>query len=372
MWNYKLPTEIVFGNGVLENLKSIISEYGDNGVWVTDSFVGSLPAVKKLIAENGNFLVFDEVRPNPTVENVDKLMELLLESKAQFIIAIGGGSSIDCAKAASCLVKSGEKSIRRFHFEKLLLGNDHLPVIAVPTTAGTGSEVTPFAVLDDTEKNFKGPIASNAFYPEKAVIDPELTYSVPTKITAATALDALSHAIEGYWSKNHLPLCDLMAKEAAKKIFGNLENVLNNPGDKAGREALSYAALLAGMAFQIPKNAIMHACSFPLSNRFHMAHGAACAFTMESAIKLNAPYMDGRMEEFAEYCGFGSIQEMVERITELKRMGGLPLTLKDAGISVEDIDLLVQESFHPLMNNNPKTVSAEDLKNIYLGLSKHE
>ena len=242
MWNYKLPTEIEFGNGTLKNLQSIIAEYGDKGIWVTDKVVGGLPVVKRLIEENGNFPVFDEVRPNPTVENVDSLAELINENNAQFIIAIGGGSSIDCAKAASCLVKSGEESIRKFHFEKQTLCSAHLPVIAVPTTAGTGSEVTPFAVLDDIEKNFKGPIASDAFYPAKAIVDPELTYSVPVKVTAATALDALSHAIEGYWSKNHLPLCDLMAKEAAKSIFANLENVLDNPEDKTGREALSYAA----------------------------------------------------------------------------------------------------------------------------------
>ena len=368
MWNYKLPTEVEFGNGTIKNLKSIIVEYGNKGIWVTDKVVGELPAVKRLIEENGNFPVFDEVRPNPTVENVDRLADLINKNNAQFIIAIGGGSSIDCAKAASCLVKSGEKSIRRFHFEKLPLGNEHLPVIAIPTTAGTGSEVTPFAVLDDTEKNFKGPIAANAFYPLKAVIDPELTYSVPAKVTAATALDALSHAIEGYWSKNHLPLCDLMAKEAAKKIFTNLENVLNNPGDKAGREALSYAALLAGMAFQIPKNAIMHACSFPLSNRFHMAHGAACAFTMEGAIKLNTPYMGGRMEEFAEYCGFDNVEQMTARITKLKKLGGLPCTLGEAGIANDDVKMLIEESFHPLMNNNPKEISAADLMSIYAGL----
>lgn len=368
MWNYQLPTAIEFGNGALKNLKSIIAEYGDKGIWVTDKVVGGLSVVKAVIEENEDFPFFDEVRPNPTVENVDKLAELLLKSDAQFIIAIGGGSSIDCAKAASCLVKSGEKSIRKFHFEKQKLGSVHLPVIAIPTTAGTGSEVTPFAVLDDTEKNFKGPVASEAFYPVKAIIDPELTHSVPAKVTAATTLDALSHAIEGYWSKNHLPLCDLMAKEAAKNIFFNLENVLNNPADKIGREALSYAALLAGMAFQIPKNAIMHACSFPLSNRFHMPHGTACAFTMEGTIKLNAPYMDGRMETFAEYCGFMSVEQMIERITELKKTGGLPCSLEEAEIEQEYVEMLIEESFHPLMNNNPKEVSPDDLRMIYAEL----
>jgi sulfoacetaldehyde reductase (NADH) len=368
MWNYKLKTEIEFGNGAIEKLKSIITEYDGSGVWVTDKIIRGLPVVNKLISSTGNFPVFDEVRPNPTVENVDRLAELIDKNNAQFIIVIGGGSSIDCAKAASFLAKSGEKSIRKFHFEKQQIGNVHLPVIAVPTTAGTGSEVTPFAVLDDTEKNFKGPIASESFYPVKAIVDPELTYSVPLKVTAVTALDALSHAIEGYWSKNHLPLCDLMAKEAAKKIFAHLENVLKNPNDKDGREALSYAALLAGMAFQIPKNAIMHACSFPLSNRFHIAHGAACAFTMEASIRLNTPHMNGRMEEFAEYCGFDNVGQIIDRILELKKIGGLPCTLAEAGIEKKDVELLIKESFHPLMNNNPKKVSIGDLKKIYADL----
>jgi alcohol dehydrogenase len=196
-------------------------------------------------------------------------------------------------------------------------------------------------------------------------VDPELTLSVPPRVTAVTALDALSHAIEGYWSKNHLPLCDLMAKDAAKLVFSNLEKVLDNPSDQAGREALSYAALLAGMAFQGPKNAIMHACSFPLSQKFHLPHGAACAFTMEGSIKLNTPHMDGRMEEFAQYCGFDTVDEMVGRITVLKAKGGLPLSLSDAGIPVEGVDELIDASFHPLMNNNPKEVTVEDLRKLY-------
>ena len=364
MWKYFLPTEINFGCGSVNELKEITKQFGLECLVFTDKVIGNLPNVKEIINTLGCG-VFDEVQPNPTVKNVDDLANMLMTIKADVVIAIGGGSVIDCAKAACFTVANGGNSIRNYHTGGEKVAGKSLPLIAVPTTAGTGSEVTPFAVLDDSEKNVKGPIAGMPLYPNVALIDPELTFTVPAKVTAATGLDALSHAIEGYWSKNHLPLCDLMAKEAGKLIFANLEKVLDVPANKAGREALSYAALLAGMAFQVPKNAIMHACSFPLSQQFHLPHGAACAFTMEGAINLNTPYMDGRMEEFAACCGFDTVDAMIEKITILKCQGGLPLTLADAGIPSDAVDALIEASFHPLMNNNPKTVTVEDLRQIY-------
>ncbi|MFZ2655488.1 MAG: iron-containing alcohol dehydrogenase family protein [Victivallales bacterium] len=370
MWMFKLPTQIIFGNGSTANIGEYAARFGAKKMLVTDSFLLGLPQTRKIIAQLGDVSVFSEVQPNPTVANVDALSERLKHESIQLVIALGGGSSIDCAKAAAALAKSGESSIRAFHSGGQKFGSECLPLIAVPTTAGTGSEVTPFAVLDDTEKQIKGPVASDLFYPKLAIIDPELTYSAPLKVTAATALDALSHSIEGYWSKNHQPICDLLAMEAAKNIFCHLGNVLRNPCDKTGREALSYAALIAGMAFQLPKNAIMHACSFPLSNRFHLPHGTACAFTMEGAIRLNAPHMGGRMEKFAASCGFQDLDLMILKITELKKQGGLPCTLEEAGIGKKEIELLVEESFHPLMNNNPKTVTRDDLWKIYSELGE--
>ncbi len=364
MWKYFLPTEVNFGCGSLDEIRETAEAFGTKCVVVTDRIIGELPKVKKTIVAL-NAQVFNEVQPNPTVKNVDSLSKLLLATGAEVVVAIGGGSVIDCAKAACFTAANGGSSISAYHTGGQKVAGENLPLIAVPTTAGTGSEVTPFAVLDDPDKNFKGPIAGTPLYPKIALVDPELTLSVPLRVTAMTALDALSHAIEGYWSKNHLPLCDLMAKEAAKLVFNNLEKVLDNPSDQAGREALSYAALLAGMAFQVPKNAIMHACSFPLSQKFHLPHGAACAFTMEGAIKLNTPHMGGRMEEFAQYCGFDTVDEMTGKITVLKAKGGMPLNLSDAGIPADDVDELINASFHPLMNNNPKEVTVEDLRELY-------
>ncbi len=370
MWTFFLPTKINFGRGLVSTLSSLPEISGKRLVVVSDPVIARLQAVQTVIEQLAPAAVYTDVRPNPTVENVDTLTAILRKADAEVIAAIGGGSALDCAKAASCLAKTGDAGIRAYHSEGKSFAGQRIPLVTIPTTSGTGSEVTPISVLDDEEKNFKGPMSTPLFYPVLAVVDPDLTLSVPLEVTAATALDALSHSIEGFWSKNHQPICDALAKEAAKTIFENLGKVYDNLADPAARERLSYAALLAGIAFQMPKNAIMHACSYPLSNRAHLAHGAACAFTMEASIRLNTPHMDGRMEEFAACCGFASVNEMIDAITTLKRRGGLPCTLAEAGIDAGMVDLLIKESFHPVMNNNPKTVTEDDLHKIYAELAR--
>ena len=164
--------------------------------------------------------------------------------------------------------------MRSYHSEGAKLDGRHLPLIAIPTTAGTGSEVTPISVLDDPEKGIKAPLAHNNFFPKVALVDPELTLTLPRFVTACTGLDALAHAIEGYWSRNHQPICDVLALEAAKLVPEALSIVLEDGSNIGAREAMCRAALLAGMAFQIPKNAAVHACSFPISSRYHQPHGA--------------------------------------------------------------------------------------------------
>ena len=365
MWTFHLPTKIVFGSGQSALLSAMPEFKEGRTVVVTDSVIRQLPAFETIVQSVNPVAVFDGVQPNPTVMNVDTLTELLRKERAETVVAVGGGSVLDCAKAAAFLAVTEETNIRAYHTEGKPVDKKGLPLVTVPTTAGTGSEVTPITVLDDEEKNIKAPLASPFLYPVCAVIDPDLTLSVPLGVTAATALDALSHSIEGYWSNNHQPICDALAKEAAKTIFENLPKVYAHPGNPVVRERLSYAALIAGIAFHMPKNAVIHACSYPLSNRAGLSHGAACAFTMEGAIRLNAPFMDGRMEEFSRACGFAETGEMIAQITILKKRGGLPCTLKEAGIAPELVETLIKESFHPMMQNNPKEVTADDLRKIY-------
>ncbi|NOY79557.1 MAG: iron-containing alcohol dehydrogenase [Kiritimatiellaeota bacterium] len=365
MWTFKLPTEVRFGPGTSGELPGLTARFGGRPVLITDRGLAGLPFFLRIADLLEPVAVFAEVEPNPTVTNVDELCRLLRREKADVAVAVGGGSAMDCAKAAACLARSSESSVRAFHTGGLPLPLEHLPVVAVPTTAGTGAEVTPFSVLDDREKGVKGPLAGPALYPTLAVIDPRLTHSMPRYVTVCTGLDALCHAIEGYWSKHHQPICDLLAVEAARLVFRDLETACRVPEDAPAREGMAYAALLAGAAFQLPKNGMVHACSFPLSNRYHLAHGAACAFTLEFAIRHNTPALDGRMERFAAACGFDSVAAMIGRITALKQLGGLPCTLDEAGVPAEDVPAVIAESFHPLMQNNPAPVAPADLARMY-------
>jgi alcohol dehydrogenase len=358
-WTFALPTQVTFGEGAAGELAGLIAGFGWKAVLVTDRVLLDQPAIvdlRKTLAWAG---VFADVQPNPTVANVDALAAVAAD--ADVLVAVGGGSVMDCAKAAAALVCNEEQSIRAYHSEGATLSGSHLPVIAVPTTAGTGSE--------DEVKGIKGPMAHPSLYPARAVVDPLLSISMPRRVTASTGLDALSHALEGYWSKNHQPLCDMMAMEAGRRIFASLPKALDTPDDLAARSDMAYSALLAGMAFQLPKNAMVHACSFPLSSRYHMPHGAACAFTLEFAVRFNAPAMNGRMEQFAEACGFCSVDAMADAIRGLKHQGGLPCTLAEAGIPSGAVTELVAESFHPLMKNNPREVTTADLERMYEELS---
>jgi len=365
LWTFKLPTAVTFGNGCVQQLPQITAARGSRPLLVADRDLVKLPPFARVQEVLPGVPVFSDVTPDPTVASVDALAARLRAERHDVVVAVGGGSAMDCAKAAACLAAGNLPSIRAVHSEGVALGTARLPLIAVPTTAGTGSEVTPFAVLSDTEKQIKGPIAGDALYPVHAVVDPELTHSLPLKVTVVTGLDALCHAIEGYWSRNHQPICDLMAIEAARLICTNLKRATQQPGDAEARSAMSYAATLAGAAFQLPKNAMVHACSFPLSARYHMAHGTACAFTLEEAIRFNAPVMGQRMTAFLRGAGLSSAEELIALIRELKQLGGLPCTLREAGISTADIPNLAKESFHPLMRNNPRTMTEADLVAMY-------
>jgi alcohol dehydrogenase len=313
--------------------------------------------------------IFSDVTPDPTVDSVDALAAVVRKQGHDVVIAVGGGSAMDCAKAAAALAAGTLSSIRPVHSGGTPLGAARRPVIAVPTTAGTGSEVTPFAVLNDPEKQVKGPIAGDALYPVHAIVDPELTWSLPRKTTVITGLDALCHAIEGYWSRGHQPLCDVLAIEAARLICGHLRRAAEQPDDAPARAAMSYAATLAGAAFQLPKNAMVHACSFPLSTRYHLPHGAACALTLEEAIRFNAPEMGDRMTAFLRGIGLADAEELIALVREWKELGGLPCTLREAGIPPEDIPQLARESFHPLMRNNPRAMTEDDLIAMYQRLA---
>lgn len=366
-WTYKQPVKIIFGVDKVKELSSLLEDEGlKNGLLVSDPFfVESGLADEVLQYANGKLLgVFSNITPNPTVANVDECVQTIKDNEYDFVLALGGGSAIDCAKVA-CSVCKTPLPTAEFHSRRQKLGREHIPLVAVPTTAGTGSEVTGVSVLTDQSKGRKAPMASDNFYPRFALIDPRLTVSVTSCVTASCGLDVLSHALEGFWSKHHQPICDALALSATRTIFNYLPKAFKDGGDIKAREKVCEASVIAGLAFGLPKTAGSHACSFPLTNIFHIPHGEACALTLDSFTRINADAEGGRLHGFAKQVGFRDANDMADAILRLKIDMKMAVRLSSAGVKHEDIYELAKKSMHPNMMNNPVDIKLDDIIEMY-------
>ncbi len=366
-WEYLQPVTIHFGNGTIKELTKIAKGLrGTKGLLVSDPFFLQSGLADKIVTDSQGLIagIYGEVSPNPDVTEVDACANEIRKKQYDFLIALGGGSALDCAKAAGsiCMV---DESIRAYHGTGKAMPQDHLPLIAVPTTAGTGSEVTCVSVLTDHANGKKSPIVSNGFYPKAAIIDPELTYSMPPKVTASTGIDVLCHAMEGFWSKGHQPICDALALHASKLVFAYLKRAYENGTDAVAREKMAEASVIAGMAFTLPKTTASHACSFPLTNLLHIPHGEACGLTLDYFARINAKAEDGRLEGFAQELGFVDVEQMADAIYQLKQQLGLRCDLKDLQLDDDMIGELVRISRHPNLYNNPVDITDEMLLEMY-------
>lgn len=367
VWEYLQPVTIRFGEGIIKELKKVVISMGcKKGILISDPFFLKNGLAEKIVENSEGTLVsiYGDISPNPEVKEVDACAEIIRKNQIEFVVALGGGSALDCAKAASSVCFTND-SIRKYHGTGKSLPENHLPLIAIPTTAGTGSEVTCVSVLSDHELGKKGPIVSQNFYPSIALIDPELTYTLPPYMTAGTGIDVLCHALEGFWSRGHQPICDALALHATRIVFKYLRQVYENPGDKEARAKMAEASVVAGLAFTLPKTTSSHACSFPLTNLYHIPHGEACGMTLDYFAKINADAEGGRIHEFARQLGFSNAIAMADEIYQLKKDLGLRNDLKDLNLSDEQIEELVRLSNHPNMLNNPVEITEDILEDMY-------
>lgn len=370
-WEYSQPVQIIFGNGCHEQVADIARNLGyKRGVLVSDSFFMKNGLAEQLVKQSENMLVevYADISPNPEVTEVNSCAKVLREANADFIVALGGGSALDCAKAASCTALTGE-DIEKYHGTGVPVPAQHLPIIAIPTTAGTGSEVTCVSVLSNHAEGKKGPIVSPSFYPVMALIDPVLTYTTPPAVTASCGIDVLCHAIEGFWSRGHQPICDALAIHAARLVFRYLETAYKNPTDALAREKISEASVIAGLAFTLPKTTACHACSFPLTNLYHIPHGEACGMTLDYFCRINRSVEDYRLDGFAHDMGFKDADEMADEILAMKKRMGLRTDLKDLNLTETQKEELARASQHPNLTNNPVEISYEMLYEMYQQMS---
>ena len=319
--------------------------------------------------------IYSEIKPNPTIENVQTGVKAFKNSGADCIIAIGGGSSMDTAKAIGIIIKNPDFADVRSLEGVAPTTNKCVPIIAVPTTAGTAAEVTINYVITDTEKNRKMVCVDPKDIPVVAVVDPDMMSSMPKGLTAATGMDALTHAIEGYITAGAWELSDMFHLKAIEIISRSLRGAVENTPE--GREGMALGQYVAGMGFSNVGLGIVHSMAHPLGALYDTPHGVANAIILPTVMEYNAPATGEKYRNIAKAMGVEGVDEMaldearkaaVDAVKKLSHDVGIPEDLKDI-VKPEDVDFLAQSAYDDACRpGNLRETSVEEIKELYLSL----
>lgn len=366
-FHQSVPVE--FGTGILSTLPSIIEKIGGaKGLIISTKSMIQQGIFEKLQVENPTLqAVFYDIQPNPTVKNTQDCVDLLKEGNYDFAVALGGGSVIDAAKVAVLLAPTDITVQQYFDGEREPVQKG-LPIIAMPTTAGTASEITKVSVLTDTISGKKAPLNNPLLYADIALIDPTLTLSCTEKVTATSGIDVLAHSLEALYSKNHQPFTDLFALHAAKLVFTYLKRAYDEPENLEVRTKMAEASVSAGMAFNLTGTAAAHACSYPLTEKLSVPHGEACAFTLSKLWVYNATHSEqaARLQNLSQQLGFEDAQALAEEVERLKDHLQLRKTWDAIGVTTaKQLQDIVNDSFSSNMHNNPIAFTKASLTAFY-------
>ena len=378
MKRLKLKTDIIFGNDALGVLKTIAS---DSAVLFTDAFMvssGTADAVKAYMTACKNITVFSDVKPDPPVELISQAVKFVMDVNADTVFALGGGSAIDAAKSTLMIIRE--------HYGK------NIKLIAIPTTSGTGSEVTQFSVITDTAAGKKLPLVDESMLPEIAVLDAELVKSVPPAITADTGFDVLTHALEAYISTEANDFSDALAEKAVELVADNLVPVYKNGADLDARAKMHTASCLAGIAFNEVSLGINHGIAHALGAQFHIPHGRANAMLLPHVLYFNAELdikfcvkndckTADKLEILARRLGYPAnspdigVRNMIQRIKEFQRILKIPTTLGDAGVTKSQYEKVKDFIIESALNDactatNPRKASPKDVEGILEKIAK--
>ena len=327
-----------------------------------------------LDAANLDYVVYSDIKPNPTIENVQSGVKALQEAKADYMIAIGGGSSMDTAKAIGIIDKNPEFSDVRSLEGVAETKNPCTPILAVPTTAGTAAEVTINYVITDAQKDRKMVCVDVHDIPVVAFVDPDMMASMPKGLTAATGMDALTHAIEGYITAGAWEMSDMFHIKAIEIIARSLRGAVENTPE--GREGMALGQYIAGMGFSNVGLGIVHSMAHPLGALYDTPHGVANAIILPTVMEYNAPATGTKYKDIAEAMGVdttGMDQEAyrkaaVDAVKKLSQDVGIPADLKEI-VKVEDLDFLSQSAYDDACRpGNPRETSVAEIKELYQSL----
>ncbi len=375
-YTFNVPQDIVFGMGSLKRLPELLEKSGSKKMMIVSGHVlekiGVVKKIQDMVEAAGiETTAFLDIAPNPTVDMVNEATKKYKEFGATSIVALGGGSPMDVAKAVGVLARYGG-SITDYEGAHLVPGPIE-PIIAIPTTAGTGSEVTAFSVITDTSRNYKLTVFSYELLPKYALLDPEMVMSAPPSLAAACGIDALIHAWEAYTSVFASPFSDAMAEKAMELIGGNIRRFVANRKDEEAACAMMSGSMFAGIAFAWARLGNVHAMSHPVSAFFNVPHGVANSILLPVIVEYNALADHGRYEKIYNYIrekkdpaqDFNP-QMLVDEIKKLIADLGIPGSLSEVGVTEDKIPQMAEDAMKSgNILANPRQSTQKDIEMLY-------
>ena len=375
-FTFSVPQNIIVGRGSLAKLPEVAEKSGGKKAFIISgphlNKMGIVQScVDALKAKGIESSVFTETEGNPSVETVDKASAAYKESGADFIVALGGGSPMDVAKAVGVVARYGG-SITEYEGADKVPG-DIIPLIAVPTTAGTGSEVTAFSVITDHSRNYKLTVFSYKLIPSYAILDAELLTTAPASVAAACGIDALVHALEAYISTAASPFSDAMAEKALELIGANIRCYAANRGDIEAAENMLVGSLFAGIAFSWARLGDVHAISHPVSAYFNVPHGVANAILLPTIVEYNMLADKGKYLNIYNYIAelLAAPEEftadmLVDELLNLNEALGIPAGLEEAGVTKDKFDAMADDAMKSgNIAVNPRSTTKKDVLALY-------
>ena len=379
-YQVSLPRTIYSGENALEKLREVVKAAKKVALFAGETVqrAGLIERPLAILQEEGKeVVIISDLPPEPTCDEAQRMVDAFRETGADFVLAIGGGSTMDAAKLAAMLMT--EPYTVREVLENPTLPKRTIPVCTIPTTSGTGSEATPISVVSIPEQELKVGIVNMSMIPDYVILDAEMVRTLPRKVAAASGVDALAHAIECFTSNKANPFSDTYALDALDRIFRNIEKACDDPDAMEAKNQMQIAAFYAGIAITASGTTAVHALSYPLGGKYHIAHGVANAMLLMPVMRFNEPFIRDKLamayDRVTGGTGSATTEEeksswIIERMGEIVRNLDIPTGLAEFNVSEDDLEILVEAGMQVtrLLNNNMRPVTPQDARDIYLQL----
>lgn len=366
MYKFSIPGNVIFGVGALDKLSGCVPQNARTLIVSGKSALanGTVERIKKLL-EPRMVDVFTGIEPEPSIQQVDEVRALFRQFQTQAVVAVGGGSALDVGKVVAAAGNS-EVPTAEYFYNRLPMPDKGVFMAALPTTAGTGAEVTPNGVFTDKESNIKQSIRGGTILPSLALVDPELCVSCPANVTAASGLDALTQGIESFISRNANNATAAWAMQGVKLINDSIEFAVADGSDLAARSDMSEGTMLGAMAFAVSGLGAVHGLAHPVGALTHQPHGLICGILLPQVLKWNFPVCAEKLDELANFCGLSCGIELIGRVEYLLEKFNICRKLSHYGLQESDLELVVKNSRSGSMRANCRDFSDEELMSLLL------